>query len=372
MDRRVWKINKAGDLDRLRLVSESLAPPGPGEARISVRAVGLNFADIFATLGLYSATPKGEFTPGLEFAGVIEAIGPARGKMSSAGSQSGKKSAKKTGKKKTAKTWKVGDRIMGVTRFGGYASRINVDTRYLRPLPRGWDFAQGAALPGQGLTAWYALKELGAVKPNDVVLVHSAAGGVGLLAMAMLEKLGCKAVATVGREEKVKFLADRTGIDPELVIVRDEKSYARRLDEALQRLDAPGFNIILDAVAGPYFQPGFERLVPTGRLVLFGAADFMPTGTRPNYLKLAWRWLKRPRLDPVEMISDNRSVMAFNLIWLWDKIEELEHLFTDIDNLKLDPPHVGHHYPFDNALEAMKFFKTGRTVGKVVLDVEEE
>ena len=74
--RRAWRIDRAGSLDRLHRVSEPIAPPGPGEARVAVQAIGLNFADVFACLGLYSATPKGPFVPGLEFAGVIEAMGP--------------------------------------------------------------------------------------------------------------------------------------------------------------------------------------------------------------------------------------------------------------------------------------------------------
>src|SRR5829696_1800712 len=74
--RRAWRIDRVGSLDRLHSVTEPVAPPGPGEARVAVKATGLNFADVFACLGLYSATPKGTFVPGLEFAGVIEAMGP--------------------------------------------------------------------------------------------------------------------------------------------------------------------------------------------------------------------------------------------------------------------------------------------------------
>src|SRR5512139_3330004 len=104
--REAWLMPKAGSLARLRRVSQPLPPPGPGEARVRVEAIGLNFADVFACLGLYSATPEGPFVPGLECAGVVEAIGPAlEGRPSP----------------------RVGERVMAVTRFGGYATALDLD-----------------------------------------------------------------------------------------------------------------------------------------------------------------------------------------------------------------------------------------------------
>src|SRR5512137_335229 len=103
--REVWRISRAGSLDRLSRMAEPLADPAPGEARVRVHAIGLNFADLFACLGLYSATPRGAFIPGLEFAGVLEALGPAA----------------------DASTLRPGDRVFGLSRFGGYATALNID-----------------------------------------------------------------------------------------------------------------------------------------------------------------------------------------------------------------------------------------------------
>ena len=351
--RKVWKTKKAGSLDNLRLVEEEIPGPGPGEVTVKIESAGLNFADIFACLGLYSATPKGEFTPGLEYAGTIQAVGPAL--------PGPRKGARKTG-------WKIGDRIMGVTRFGGYTDYINIDRRYVWPLPERWNFNQGAAYPAQGLTAWYAIKELGNFKPDGVALIHSAAGGVGLLALAMIQKLKGQVIATVGRPEKVEFLMSRTGLPERQIIVRDESRFGKQLDETLEKMGRPGINLILDSLAGPYFQPGLDRLLSTGRLIVFGAGNMMPTGSRPNYLKLAWQYLRRPRLDPLNLISENKSLMAFNLIWLWDRVEELTELLEEMSELKLKPPHVGHNFPLEEAPEAMRLFQSGQTVGKVVLE----
>lgn len=347
--RRAWRIDRAGSLDRLRLVEEPLPPPAPGEARIRVRAIGLNFADAFACLGLYSATPSGSFVPGLECAGVVEALGPpAPGR---------------------APAVAVGDEVVVLTRFGGYATALNVDTRYLHRVPAGWSFATAAAWPVQALTAWYGVLHLGAARAGSVVLVQSAAGGVGLQALAMLERAGSHAIAVVGSDAKVPFLQQRCALPRERIVVRDRATFAPQLDAALASLSAPGFDVVFDAVLGPWFAPAFARLAPEGRYVLYGAADFMTGGARPNWAQLAWRWLRRPRLDPLAMISTNRGFLAFNLIWLWESVDRVPAAYAALDALQLPPPHVGATYPFERALDALRELQSGRTVGKVVLQV---
>src|SRR5688500_16645580 len=110
IERQVYRVPKAGSIKNLKRLIEVLEPPGADEVTVRVKAIGLNFADIFAIQGLYSATPKGSFIPGLEFAGEIIAVGAA------------------------VPEWQVGDKVMGVTRFGGYVSHINSHHRYVIPL----------------------------------------------------------------------------------------------------------------------------------------------------------------------------------------------------------------------------------------------
>ncbi len=341
--RRAWRAARAGRLDRLRLETLDEVPPGPGDALVRVEAVGLNLADVFAVLGLYSATPTGPFTPGLEFAGVVDAVGPGVTAVA------------------------VGDAVMGLTRFGAYASRVTLDARYLRRRPPSWTPAQGAAFPVQALTAWYAIRTLGAAGPGAAVLVHSAAGGVGLNALEILGRLGARVVATVGTEAKRQWLETTYGLTRGQVIVRDRRTFGAQLDAGLASIGAPGFDLILDSVAGPYFKPGYRRLAPAGRLVIFGSADFMPTGARPNWWRLGWQYLTRPRVDPLRMISANRSVMGFNLIWLWDRADLLPPAYDELGRLVTRPPHVGREFPFEAAPAAMRYLQSGRSVGKVVL-----
>ncbi|HYC86745.1 MAG TPA: zinc-binding dehydrogenase, partial [Chryseosolibacter sp.] len=112
-----------------------------------------------------------------------------------------------------------------------------------------------------------------------------------------------------------------------------------------------------------------RALAPTGRLVVYGSAQFTPSSNRPNYLTLAIKYLSRPRIDPLTMIRDNKSVMAFNLIWIYQRSDLLKNLLGEIDTLSLPAPHVGHEFSFSEARKALEFFKTGSTVGKIVLNV---
>jgi alcohol dehydrogenase len=343
--REVWRIRKAGSLNRLRRESEELGEPQSGHASVAVRAVGLNFADLAACLGLYSATPKGAFIPGLEFAGVVEAVGDG------------------------VTTFRAGDRVIGLIRFGGYATRINADARYLSPLPAGWSAAEGAALPVQAITAWYAIHELGACRPGHAVLVQSAAGGVGLHALEMLRGVGARAVATVGSEEKAAFLVQHAGLERRQIIVRSRRAFASQLDDALRANGLEGFDLVLDAVAGPFFEPAYRRMRPAGRMVIYGAADMMPSGTRTNWLKLAARYLARPRIDPIDMVSANRSVMGFNLIWLWEQADRLPEMYTGLGRYITRPPHIGRRFPFGEAPAALRCLQGGGSIGKVLLEI---
>jgi alcohol dehydrogenase len=339
-------MTSAGSLDRLTLVEEELPAPGPGDVRVRVEAIGLNFADVFACLGLYSATPPGAFVPGLECAGVLESV-PAAG---------------------AARGLRVGDRVMVLTRFGAYASALNVDARFVLPLPPGWTAADGAAYPVQALTAWYGLVQLGRLAPGEIVLVHSAAGGVGLHALAIAQSLGAIVIATVGRPEKGDVLLAR-GVAAERIIVREASRFGAQVDAALRTMSRTGLDVVFDAIAGPFFLPALTRLAHEGRHVLYGAADFMPSGARVNWARLAWQYVRRPRLDPMRLIDRNRSVLGFNLIWLFDKAERLPEAMPAVHALSPHRPHIGARFAFGDVPKALRALQSGTTTGKVVVQL---
>ena len=368
--RDVWRMDRAGSLGDLRRQREDLAPPGRGEARVRVEAIGLNFADVFSCLGLYSATPRGPFIPGLECAGTVEAIGEGAPKSGVAGTEV--PALHSHGLHSHGPAVAPGDRVMVLTRFGGFATAVNADTRYLLRSPDAWSSDEAAAFPVQAMTAWYGLVRLGELAPGETVLVHSAAGGVGLNALAIVDRIGGHALATVGAEDKVAFLARERGLTAHRVIVRDRHRFGTQIDQALSSIDAAGLDLVFDAIAGPYFLPALARLRPEGRHVLYGAADLMPGGTRPNWPKLAWQYLRRPRVDPMRLIDRNRAVLGFNLIWLFHEAHRLPDAFAAARALINGPPLIGARFSFAQLPAALEALQSGRTVGKVIVSVGDQ
>lgn len=333
--REFYLVKKTGSLRNLKLHHAEIPTIEKGKVLIDVKSVGLNYADIFAIMGLYSATPKGPFIPGLEFSGEVLAS--------------------------DSPDFVPGQKVMGVTRFGGYDSHIVADPNYLFPLPEGWSFEEGAAFPVQTFTAYYALRTLGDLKNGQTVLIHSAAGGVGLQANRIAKKFNAYTIGVVGTEAKIEMLK-REGFDK--AIVRG-KHFRKELGTAL---DGRPLNLVLEATGGKYFYHSYNMLAPMGRLVAYGSAQFTPSSHRPNYISLIFRYLFRPRVDPLTMIKSNKSVMAFNLIWIYEQKELMKEMLIEIEKLRLPAPIVGHRFNFSQMGEALTLFQSGKTIGKVVLN----
>ena len=330
-----------GSLKNLQLVDDALPAPAQGEVQVAVKTIGLNFADVFAIWGLYKAAPKTAFTPGLEYSGVVTAAGPGVAHL------------------------RPGDRVMGVTRFGGYTTGLNIDARYVVPLPAAWDFRAGAAYLVQTLTAYYGLSALGAIQKGQTVLIHSVAGGVGLQALKIAKALGCFVIGTVGRPDKVE-LARATGCDR--VLVRG-KNFENELGQAL---DGRALELVLDTVGGRYFSIPFAMLAPMGRMIVVGSSRYVSVGNRPNVFHRLRHFLTRPKIDPQSLPEQNKGLFGFNLIYLYERAELMHRLLGELAPLNLAPPHVGHVFPFEQLREAIRLFQSGKTVGKVVLETPYE
>ena len=338
IDRRAYYVTP-GSLKNLHLVSEKLHEPVAGEVMIKIKSIGLNFADVFCVLGLYAAAPKSKFIPGLEFSGEILKAGPG------------------------VEKFKEGDRIMGVSRFGAFADHIVVSENYVVPLPYHWTFAEGSAYLVQVLTAYYGLVELGAVKNNASVLIHSAAGGVGIWANRIAKKHNCYTIGVVGKESKFKVLEEEKY---DACFIRNKKSFKSDLINAL---NGRPLNIIMDSIGGKIMEKGYDLLAPMGRLIVFGSAHYTQSGDKPNYLKLLWKYIRRPKLDVQNMIGENKSVMAFNLIYLFDHAELMQSILDEIEKMQLGRPVIGQEFPFEDLQSALRKFQQGNTTGKVVISV---
>jgi NADPH:quinone reductase-like Zn-dependent oxidoreductase len=336
--RKVFRLRKAGSISNLKLVDENLPELNENEVTVEVKAIGLNFADLFAIQGLYSATPKGSFVPGLEYSGIVLNIGS---KVSN---------------------FKVGDNIMGAIRFGAYTTHLNIDPRYILKLPEGWSFEEGASFIVQSLTAYYSLIELGNIKQNKTVLIHSAAGGVGIYANRIAKKFNAFTIGTIGSESKRNFLMNE-GYDA--VIVRGS-NFSEQLKNALGDRK---LNLVLESIGGKIFEESFKALAPSGRIMIYGGAQFMSQSSRPNYFKVFYKYLTRPKVDPLSLSNINKSVMGFNLIYLWDRPDELNNMAIEILRMNLKKPHIGKVFTLDKLIDALKYFQTGRSIGKVVIKV---
>jgi NADPH2:quinone reductase len=177
---RAIRIYETGAPDVMRFEDVELAPPGPGQARVLHHAIGVNFLDIYYRSGLYPSPPL-PFTPGNEGAGEIVAVG------------------------KGVKEFKPGDRVAYVAPLGSYAQERNVETRFLVKLPKAISYDAAAAMMLKGLTAQYLLRQTYKVQAGDTILVHAAAGGVGLILCQWAKALGAVVIGTVGSQEKAKL-----------------------------------------------------------------------------------------------------------------------------------------------------------------------
>ncbi len=333
-------VRKPGGHSALELVSEPDPRPGPGQILVRVAAAGVNFADAIVRMGYYTAA-QGLYplTPGFEFAGEVAALGPG------------------------AEGFRPGERVLGITRFGGYASHIAVDPWQLWPCPEGWELDECAALPAVYLTAYYALWRAAKIEPGEILLIHSAAGGVGtaLLQLAAIE--GCRVVAVVGAAHKTA-LCRRLGA--QTVIDRSREN----LWDSAERAAPAGFDAIFDAGGVSTLREGFNRLAPGGRLVVYGFADMLPRGKAPGLAGLALNYLRIPRFSPFDMTASNRGVVGFNVVFMFHKRELARGAMGEVlrwvaEGRVAKTPVAS--YPVEKTADAHRDLESGRTVGKLVL-----
>lgn len=332
-------VHAPGGHEALRLVETPDPAPGPGQLRVRVAAAGVNFADVIVREGYYDAA-KGLYplAPGFEFAGTVDALGPG------------------------ARGFAAGERVFGFTRFGGYASVQLAEPGRLRRVPQGWSFAEAAALPAVQLTAYHALKGVAKVAAGETLLVHSAAGGVGLALLQQARALGCRPIGVVGSAGKAALALE---YGAQAVVARGP-----RLWQDLDRAAPEGFDAVFDANGLSTLRPGFARLKKGGRLVVYGFAELFPRGRRPGMLGLAWNWLRVPRFSPLELTGCNRAVMGFNIVHLTGKPELAKEgmdqvaAWAEDGTLKKGPVT---EFPAERAADAHRALESGATTGKLVL-----
>lgn len=338
-------IAKPGNFDRLRLVDAPDPKPGPGEVRVATRAVGVNFADVVVRLGLYESAKKyvgWPITPGFEFSGDVAELGEGVADL------------------------RVGDRVFGLTRFGGYASQVCVPRTQLFPVPVALSHVQAATFPTVHLTAYYALREILRTRPGNQVLVHSAAGGVGLAALQMARADGLVPIGIVGGSAK-RDVALSYGA----AHVIDKST--QPLWSEFERVAPDGAHYVLESNGAETLRQSYRHLRPTGRLVVYGFTGMLTRGSgRPNWCKLAWDFLRTPIFHPLNLVNANKGVVGFNLSYLFDEqgllAEAMTRLLSELEHGVLRPLPVT-EFPLADAAAAHEALQSGTTVGKLALVV---
>jgi NADPH:quinone reductase-like Zn-dependent oxidoreductase len=318
-------ITRHGPPDVLEVQERPDPRPAAGQVLLEVRAAGVNFADLMARVGLYREAPPPPCVVGYELAGTVAAVG--EGVVSPA----------------------VGDRVVAWTRFGGYVDRIALPAGDTLPLPEHLSFEQGAAIPVAYATAWTALETL---RAGERVLIHAAAGGVGIAATQIARARGAEVhgTASPGKHEAIRGF----GVD-----------HAHTYEDR----DLPPMDVVLDALGGRSFRRSYDLLQKGGRLVCFGASGVM-SGERRNVVAAVRTALRMPRFGLIGQMQDSKAVIGLNMLALWDHRGTLAPLIEPLSELLADgtlSPVVSDAVPFERAPDAHRLIGERRNVGKVVL-----
>ena len=316
-------FDQVGGPEVLRLADVPKPDVRPGMVLIKVHAIGVNFADIRFRQGTYVAKPKLPDTPGMEAAGVVEAVGDGViGLM-------------------------PGLRVAAFT-VKSYAEYCQAPTPMVIPLPDSVSFVDGAAFPIQVMTAYHLLHTADTTTPGKTVLVHSAAGGVGIVAVQLAKVAGARVFGTVGDDAK-KALVKAHGADA--VINYTTEKFA---DEVLRLTDGRGADLILDAVGKPTFEEGLRCLAPFGHLILYGRA-----GGPTDPLHIATLSAKSQKVSGFMVPTVTRNFPEKTR----ESSEQCFALMRE-GRLKL---HIGKTFPLAEAADAHRYLESRQSTGKLVL-----
>ena len=303
---------------------EDVADPVPeaGQALVDIKSIGVNYTDVSSRKGTNPPTSF-PWTPGREAAGVVTAVGEGVTEVA------------------------VGDRVAYAMHTGSYAQKAAVPSRLLVELPQSMDFATGSAAMLQGMTAHFLVFGITRLNPGDRALVHAGAGGMGLLLIQMLKRLGVQIFTTVSTDAKAQ-LAKYAGADN--VILYTQKDFEEEIKKAT---DGQGVSIVYDAVGQTTFEKGLNCLGKRGYMALFGAASGAIGPVDSGVLRDGSRFLTRPSLGDYTSTRDELLQRA-NEVLAW----------VGSGELKL---HVSQTLPLEQAVEAHRQLEGRQSTGKILL-----
>ena len=338
-------IERPGGYHQLKVKEFPTPVPQKNEVLIEVSAAGVNFADVFVRLGLYKSGKDfvgWPITPGFEFSGKVLTCGSEVSDL-----------AEETP-------------VFGVVRFGAYASHLCVPETQVFAIPEDSKFSSDdwAAFSAVFLTAYHGLFHNIVLRPEMKILVHSAAGGVGGALLQLGKIAGCRMIGVVGAGHKA---ATALGCGADVVIDKSRGD----LWAAARKHCPEGFDAVFDANGPATLKQSYEHLAPSGKLVSYGFHSMLSIRRGvPNYFKLVYDYFRVPRFNPLNMTRDNKSLIAFNLSYLFHRTDLIKKSMGDLmkwvaeGKIKAPPLQI---YPFEKVADAHRALESGKTVGKLIL-----
>jgi synaptic vesicle membrane protein VAT-1 len=330
-----------GGVDVFELESCEPGRPGPGELRVAVAYAGVNYADVIARRGFYKWAPALPTCVGFEVSGHVVELGEG------------------------VRDFALGDRVVAITRFGGYADELVIEARRAFRVPPDKSLAEAAALPAVNITAWRALCDVARLRRGESVLIQAVAGGVGLAALQMAKQLGLVTYGTASSAEKLSF-ARQQGLDHAINYVeRDFEAEVMRLS------GGRGVDCVLDSLGGVGLRKGYRCLARGGLLVSIGAAQVAPAERGVmSLLKSGVELVRGGVFHPFQLIEDNRGIAGVQVLLLWDDPDAVQRGMDQILawwQAGVLRPHVDRVFTLEAAAEAHAYLESRQSRGKLLL-----
>ena len=321
--RAIW-VEELGEPDVLRLRELPIPVPAAGEVRLKVEAVGINFADVLASAGQYLTRTRVPYTPGMEFAGTIDALGEGVTGL------------------------EVGQRVASLGGRGGLAEFALSPTAALIPVPASFSGAQAAAFPVSYFTAYFGLRTLGRGVPGEWVLVQAAAGALGTASIQLAKQMGMNVVAMASTEAKLQIAR---GLGADVTLLQDDPERVQKVREAA---GGKGVPLVLEVVGGTRFQESLDMAANLGRVIVIGNAS-----------------REQADMRPVELMKRNLSVTGLWLTSLMQDQELAQGAAQELAKLLATGnvvPQVGPTYPLADSARAFRDLMGRKTTGKVIIE----
>jgi NADPH:quinone reductase-like Zn-dependent oxidoreductase len=335
-------VTRYGDPGVLQFGEAPIPEPGPSQVLVRVRCIGLNFADIVGRFGAYPGTPKPPYIPGLEFSGDVVVIG------------------------EKVTRFAVGDRIMGYSKLGSHAEYVLVNEHFATVIPSKMTYEEGASFLVSMLSAYHGIVRLANLRTGEFLLVHAAAGGVGLASLQIGKHLNAEVFATAGTDEKVA-LARSFGAHH--VINYTSTEFGKEISRIT---NGYGVDVVMDSVGGDVFKKSWQLLAPMGRYLMLGVSSMTTADGNLTRSMIADAYEQMKPIFPPSLIHTNKGIFGFNLGLITGKERYFEEAATELltwYNLGAIRPLVGKIFPFGEIVEAHRYLQNRLSVGKVVVVV---